>query len=484
MHTTIYAICESPLDPMMVWVGTDDGNVQLTRDGGKTWTNVTKNLGLPPNAWVSSIDAGHFDKGTAYATFDLHTFGDMRPYVCRTTDFGATWTRIAGTDAGPMRGYAHVVKEDLVNKELLFVGTEFGLWVTLDGGAQWAQYKGGDLPNVAVRDLAIHPRDNDLVVATHGRGIWIIDDITPLRALTPAVLAKDAAFIEASAPVQRLQANGGWAIGDASFAGPNPTDDATITFYQKKRHIFGDLRIEVFDESGASLGTIPSGKRRGLNRVTWGMRLKAPRVPTAATGAFGASVGPRVLPGTYTVKMTKNKDVYTTTLKVLPDPRVTWTAEDRKAEFELSMKLYGMLGDMTYAVDRITGVRKALEQRAAKLPSGDPLAGDLREAAIRTEEFRKKIVATKEGGMITGEERLREYLTGLYSDVLGFEGKPSQTQLERTDALGRELGDVVADFETWAKKELEHLNASLGTKKLDTISPISREDWETSSSAK
>ncbi|HKU77816.1 MAG TPA: hypothetical protein VJR02_28135, partial [Pyrinomonadaceae bacterium] len=162
MHTTIYSICESPKDSNQIWVGTDDGNVQLTRDGGKNWKNLTANIkGLPKNAWVSSIDAGHFDAGTAYATFDVHTFGDMRPYVYKTSDFGNTWTQIIGPSSD-VQGYAHVVKEDIVNKDLLFVGTELGLWISIDGGRQWAQYKGGDFPNVAVRDLAIHPRDKDL----------------------------------------------------------------------------------------------------------------------------------------------------------------------------------------------------------------------------------------------------------------------------------------------------------------------------------
>src|SRR2546427_6556932 len=137
MHTTIFSICESPKNPNLIWVGTDDGNVQITRDGGQTWKNVVSNIkGLPKNGWVSSIDAGHFDLGTAYATFDLHTFGDMRPYVYKTTDFGQTWTPLISPGVSavvkPVRGYAHVVKEDLVNKDLLFVGTELGLWVSLD----------------------------------------------------------------------------------------------------------------------------------------------------------------------------------------------------------------------------------------------------------------------------------------------------------------------------------------------------------------
>lgn len=484
MHTTIYAIAESPKNPNTVWVGTDDGNVQITRDGGKNWSNVVSNIqGLPKNAWVSSVEAGHFDEGTAYATFDLHMVGDMRPYAYKTTDFGKTWTAVVG-QGGPVRGYAHVVKEDLVNKDLLFVGTEFGLWVSLDGGKQWAQYKGGELPNVAVRDLAIHPRDNDLVIATHGRGIWIIDDITPLRALTPENLVKEAVFIQTRPTVQSISGGGGWVNGDAAFVGDNASDEAVLVYYQKKRHIFGDLKIEVLDADGKLLGTIPSSKRRGLNRATWSMRLKAPKVPRAATAAFGAAVGPRVLPGTYTVKMTKDKQVYTTQLLVRSDPRAKHTPPDRKAQFDLSLKLYNLLGDMTYAVERINGVRLALEDRAAKLPANDPLAKRLQAAAAQVDELRKKIVATKEGGAITGEERLREFLTDLYGNVVFYEGRPSQTQMERTDALSRELADVVKDFDAWMAKELGGTNAELGKKQLEPIKPLTREEWEKQDGAK
>ena len=477
MHETIYAIAESPRDPNVIWAGTDDGNLQLTRDGGKTWTNVVGNVpGLPRFAWVSYVDASHFDAGTAYATFDLHMFGDMRPYVFRTRDFGKTWTAIVPPESS-MKGYAHVVREDLVHRDLLFVGTELGLWISLDGGKQWAQYKGGEIPNVAVRDLAIHPRDRALVIATHGRGIWIVDDLTPLRSLTAAMLSKDAAFVPSSDVVQRIFAFGGWANGDAAFEGPNPPNDAQIVYYQRKRHIFGDLKIEVFGPDGKKLADVPSSKRRGLSRASWSMRLKPPRIPPAAVAA-GGFFGPRVLPGVYTVRMTKDKAVYETKIHVVPDPRSKHTPEDRKAEFDLAMKLYGMLGDMTYAVDRINGVRTGLEDRAGKLPSGDALAAQLRGDAGQVDAIRKKVVATTEGGAITGEERLREYLLDVYDNVVFYEGRPSQMQVERTGSLGRELADVIAEFDAWTSKNLAGINDSLKAKSLPPIEVLSREAWE------
>jgi photosystem II stability/assembly factor-like uncharacterized protein len=484
MHTTIYAIAESPKDPNLVWVGTDDGNVQVTRNGGKSWTNVTGNIsGLPKNTWVSSVEPGHFDPGTAYATFDGHTFGDLRPYVYRTTDFGQTWTSVV-SEGSPVRGYAHVVKEDLVNRDLLFVGTEMGLWVSLDNGKQWAQYKGGDLPNVAVRDLAIHQRDHALVIATHGRGIWIVDDITPLRALTADTLAKDAVFLLAKPSVQSIPAGGGWVNGDAAFVGSNPTDEAVFVYYQKKRHIFGDLKTEVLDSTGKVVGTIPSSKRRGLNRATWSMRLKAPQVPRAATAAFGAAIGPRLLPGTYTVRMTKDKQVYTTELQVVPDPRSKHTLVDRRAQFDLATKLYSLLGNMTYSVERINNVRLALDERASKLPAGDPLTVRLKAASAAVDELRRKIVATKEGGAITGEERLRENLADLYGNAVGYEGRPSATQVARADALARELGDVETAFDAWLAKGLAGINSGLTSKHLDPIKPLTRTEWDAKNAQK
>ena len=277
--------------------------------------------------------------------------------------------------------------------------------------------------------------------------------------------------------VQRISAFGGWANGDAAFVGPNPPNDALITYYLKKRHIFGDMTIEILGPDGKKLADVPSSKRRGLSRAKWSMRLKPPRIPAAAI-AFGGNLGPRVLPGTYTVRMTKDKSVYETTLHVVSDPRSKHTPEDRKAQFELAMKLYGMLDDMTFDVDRINDVRGGLLERAGKLPEGDALAATLRADADQVDALRKKIVATNEGGAITGEERLREYLIGLYDSVVVYEGRPSRIQFQRTESLKRELSDVVAGFDAWTGKNLGGINESLKSKSLTPIELLDRADWE------
>ena len=473
IHTTIYSSSESPKDKSLIWVGTDDGNLQLTRDGGKTWTNVIGNVpGLPKNSWVSWVQASNFDAATAYAAFDRHTFGDMAPYVFRTTDYGKTWTPlVTPQESRGVRGYAHVVKEDLVQPNLLFLGTEFGLFVSIDGGKNWAQFKGNHFPAVAVRDLAIQPRDNDLVLATHGRGIWIVDDITPLRALTPDLLTQEVAFVSARPVQQRIEGSGGWANGDAVFVGDNPPDAAVITYYQRARHLFGKLKLEILDESGRVLDELPASKRPGLNRVTWPMRAKPPRVPPAAQIAFAGTRGPRLVPGVYTVRLTKARKVSETKLTVGLDRRAKFSEADRKAQFDAAMKVGALFGDESALMDRILDLRKALAQGSAAVPEGDPLRKNISDFDGKVDAVRKKIVATTEGGAITGEERLREHTDQLYGSLLSYEGKPGDYLIAYIDTLNRELADATKDFEQLLAQDLPALNESLKTKGQQPIPP-------------
>jgi len=477
MNTTIYSISESPKNGEVIWVGTDDGNVQVTRDGGKKWTNVAGNVqGIGKDSWVSWVEASRYSESTAYATFDCHMTGDMKPHVYKTTDYGQSWVALPAEESGT-RGYAHVIKEDIVDPNLLFLGTEFGLWISVDGGQRWAQYKGSHFPAVAVRDLVVHPKTSDLILATHGRGIWIIDDISPLRSLTPEVLAESAGFLPLPPAPQWMETYGGWPDGDNSFNGPSRPTDAQIAYYQKSRHIFGDLKIEILDEQGKLVDTIATSKHRGVNRTTWSMHLKPPRVPPAASALFGAAVGPRVLPGTYTVKMTKGEEVYTSQLKVTLDPRATYTVADRKAQFDLVNRLAALLNHMSWGVDAIIGVRDQSLARAQKLPANDAARKQAERLAADVDKIRTKIVATKEGGMITGEERLREYLGGLYGDVNEYEGRPTDSQVARTDALAHELDDVIREFTDLTNKQLPGLNHSLEANHLPAVQVISESDW-------
>ena len=475
-HCTIFSICESPRNPQIVWVGTDDGNVQLTQDGGRTWANVARKLpGLPPNTWVSGIEAGHFDEGTAYVTFDGHQTGDMKTYVYRTTDLGKTWQSLITPD---LKGYAHVVREDLVKSRLLFVGTESGLFLSVDGGVQWAPIK-GEFPPVAVRDLAIQPRESDLLVATHGRGIWILDDLSPVRGVSPEVLAADAAFLPSRPSVMMIPASE-QRFDASEYSGRVPEEAAIVSYYLKKRHMFGDLKLEFYDAKGTLITTLPGGKRRGINRVTWPMRLKSPRVPPSGNLVpLGfAAFGPRLPEGTYGVKLFRGKDTLSSQVVLAPDPRSRHTAADRAVQQEVVLRLYRDLGTLSYIVDAVVDVRNQARARAEKLGATDVLGKRLTAVADRLEKRRKALVATREGGQIAGEEQLREKLGALYGAVNGYEGRPTNSQLNFVEVCEGMMADAQGELDGIAGKELPAINTALEGKKLEPVTALTREEWQ------
>jgi photosystem II stability/assembly factor-like uncharacterized protein len=462
MNTTIYSISESPRAAGQIWVGTDDGNVQLTRDAGKSWSNLTANIGMPKGNWISWVEASRYDPGVAYVTDDRHTVGDLAPYLYRTADYGRTWQRLVGPDTPGIRGYAHVIKEDRLNPNILFLGTEFGLFVSLNGGQSWAQFRPDNFPDgLAVRDIAVQERDDALVLATHGRGLWVIDDISPLRQLNAQTLASSAILIPSGPIQQRLQGNGGWAEGDASYAGDNPPGGATITYFQKARHVIGRMKLEILDSNGKVVDEIPTSKRRGLNRVQWSMLTKPPVVPPAASLAGSSTSGERFLPGHYTVRLTDAGQVMTEPLTITLDRRASFTEADREAQFAAAERIKGMFQRMSKVIAQINGVR----QQAAAIAQNAAAPGDVKAAAARVgakaDAMRKEIVATTEGGAITGEERLREHTDEIYGAINSVEERPTDYQMARIDALDRELKDVEAEWATFQSGDLAAFGARL-----------------------
>jgi hypothetical protein len=315
-----------------------------------------------------------------------------------------------------------------------------------------------------VRDLVVQPRDSDLIRATHGRGIWIVDDITPLRHLTPDLTSQDAAFVSARPVQQRIEANGGWVNGAAAFVGDNPQSGAVITYYQRSRQLFGKLKIEVLDANGNVLDELPASSRRGLNRVLWTMHRKAPHVPPAVQLAFAGTQGPRVPPGNYSVRMVKDGKSYDTPLTVGLDRRVKWTAADRQAQYDAAMNVYGLFNDESALFARIAGLREQVAEANKGRPASDPLQHRLADFDGKLDELRKRIVATKEGGAITGEERLREHTDQLYGAITSWDGPPSRYQLDNTDALRAELNDISANFDQLTSSQLPALNKALSGK--------------------
>jgi photosystem II stability/assembly factor-like uncharacterized protein len=462
MNTTIYSISESSRAAGQIWIGTDDGNVQITRDAGRTWANLTPNLGMPVGNWISWVEASRFDPAVAYVTDDRHAYGDMQPYLYRTADYGRTWQRLVGPGTAGVRGYAHVIKEDRLNPNILFLGTEFGLYVSLNRGQSWAQFKPNNFPDgVAVRDIALQEREDDLLLATHGRGIWVVDDISPLRSLSAPILASTVSLVPSRPLEQRIEGNGGWAEGDASYAGENPADGAVITYYQKARHVIGRMKLEILDSSGKVVDELPTSKRRGLNRVVWSMRTKPPLVPPAASLAGSSTQGERFLPGTYTVRLTKAGQVVSEPLTISLDRRATFNVADRQAQFAASERVKGLFARMSKVVAEINGVR----QQAGALSASPSAPADVKAAAAqlsdKADTLRKQIVATKEGGAITGEERLREHVDQIYGAINSVEDRPTAYQMARIDALDRELSEVEKQWAAMQAADVASFNAKL-----------------------
>lgn len=267
-HCTIISIAESSLNPAIIWVGTDDGNVQVTRDGGTTWTNTRENIpDVPQGIWCSRVEASHHLEGTAYATFDGHRSDDFSPYVFKTTDFGATWINISSNL--PEGHSVYVIREDHKNLNLLFVGTEFACFVSLDGGQNWSRFM-TDMPTVAFHDLIIHPRDYDLVAGTHGRSIWIVDDLTPLQQMSPEVLEQDMYLFESRQATKWQRVSLGRQQSFFKFRGENPQSGAFIHYYLKSTPT-EKVTIVIEDLSSKRQKVINANNKPGLNQVRWNM---------------------------------------------------------------------------------------------------------------------------------------------------------------------------------------------------------------------
>ena len=339
MHTTIYSISESPKNAER-----DLGRHRRRQRAAHARRRQELDQRRRQRARACRrargcqwVEAGRFDAGTAYATFDRHTFGDMAPYVYETTRLRQDLERARRAGRKGVRGYAHVIKEDPVKPDLLFLGTEFGLWISIDGGATWAQFKGGDFPAVAVRDIAFQKRDGDLVLATHGRGIWIIDDLTPLRALDDEDARRRPRSCRRgrSSSASARSAAGSKAMrgSPARIRRPAPM----ITYYQGTATSSASSRSTSSTTRASSSTRSRRASAAASTASTWSMRVKPPRVPPAAQIAFNSTQGPRVRRARTRVRMTKGKEVDETKIDVGLDRRAPYTAADRKAQYDAAM---------------------------------------------------------------------------------------------------------------------------------------------------
>ena len=438
-YATIFTIAESTLDENVIWAGTDDGNVQVTQDGGKTWTNTVENIqGLPANTWCYHIEASTFDKGTAYAVFDGHSNNDMQPYAYKTTDFGQTWTTIITDD---VIGFARNIQEDYVNPNLLFLGTEFGLYITLDGGKSWKKFT-NNMPSVAVHFIDLQKRTNDLVMGTHGRGVIIIDDISPLREITDEVLEQNVHFFETVPAVIDETSSFGARFGtETEFVGNPKSTMAKFVYYLKKRHTFGKMTMEIQDMDGNLIQEVDPGKSKGINIVRWNMRGKTPKTAKTDIALRHGASPPQVLAGTYKVVLKKGKETYEQTFGVLNDKASPLSQEEHEFRYNTIKKINDMTEELAYLVYELDAMIDLSEkEKNSKMTE-------------KLNSFKKTLIITT-GDAYTGaaEPELKEKILILNRKVNGNYDKPSTSDLANLRLLTDKFSEAEEDFAKLKKK--------------------------------
>ena len=409
-YDTIFALAESPVVKGLLWVGTDDGLIQLTRDDGKTWTNVTPK-DVPQWSRISQVEASPFDAGTAYIAADLHQSDDLHSYIYKTNDYGKTWAKI--TNGIPDRTFARTVREDPKRRGLLYAGTEEGVYVSFNDGADWRALK-LNLPTAPVHDLIV--KDNDLVVATHGRAFWILDDLTPLRQYSDDIAQKDA-FLYQPAAAYRIQAGASGEVHPSKRTGQNPPAGAVIYYFLKDApKPESEVKIEILDSAGSAIRKFSSAETEtleeppdpddkkpekeikaeaGLNRFVWNLRYEeAHRVPGYYLWEYGGGArGPVAVPGKYQVRLTVGGKTQTAPLEVKLDPRVNVSQSDLEQQLSLLLQDREELNRVYDTVNQIQDVRSQLAGLKRRLPEN----ASVKNIADSADNLEKKLVAVRDG---------------------------------------------------------------------------------------
>jgi photosystem II stability/assembly factor-like uncharacterized protein len=435
-YGTIFDIAPSMLDGKRIWVGTDDGLVQLTVDGGTHWQNVTP-TGIAPWGRVDTVEASHADMRRAYVAIDRHVMGDPRPYILVTDDSGATWRTIV--NGLPRDQYVHVVREDYWNPDVLYAGLEQGVWVSLDRGAHWESLR-LNLPSVAIHDMRIQLRSRDLVLATHGRGFWILDDVTALSGLSQAVAARTPAL---SAPRTAYTWYRWWAsyygtqpdeccLSAGMYAGDDPPEGALFTYYLP---VSTHTWIEVLDAQGRRVRCFDAPSDAGVQRTSWDLTETPPVEWRRAREWNRGGPGATVLAARYTVRLHAGNSTVDRPLDVEPDPRASWTP----AEYEQRYRFVSELNDELSQIDTALNRLDSLVTLSQLAPSGVEGKGDR-----VTRQFTSGVVNSEDDQLMP--DRLRERLTILQGGVALSQGPPSAAQLREAQAIRAQFDVAMASY--------------------------------------
>jgi photosystem II stability/assembly factor-like uncharacterized protein len=481
-YPNLVSFAESPKKAGLYYAGSDDGVVSVSRDDGANWANVTSKVpGLPQNTYVSELKPSRFDEATVYATFDGHRLNDFNTYVYASRDYGQTWQSIAGDlpkgqsgqsgQSGQFGEVARTITEDLKNPDVLYLGTERGLYVTLDRGKQWTRVK-ANLPTVPIYEITLHPRDNAMILATHGRGVWILDDLTPFQQFA-AARSKDAFLFDIRAAAQSNQAGDRMREfeGDAQFLGKNPDVGASFNYFLKAPA--KSVALSVKDSSGKIVrelsGDALKGKTgAGVNATLWDLRVEPLPQPRAQQqgqqgqgggggGGFGGGGlnGPFALPGQYQVTLkVDDKEIATNTFTVEGDPDITIAEADRRAAFDAAMELHRMQKTFNDASDTVVALNQRLTAMRQAVKDNKDAPATLK---TKVEEFAKKFqpaglqfgVGTPDP-LTTGDfsafaRALRVRIGQLKSGIMASTSRPTETQSRQIPEVRAAMDKAIQD---------------------------------------
>ncbi len=508
-HSTIISFAESPAQPGVLWAGTDDGNLQVSRDHGGTWTNVIGNLrGQPAFSPVSHVEPSRLEPGTAWAAFDRHMFDDFQPHLYETTDFGDTWKRLP-TDGIPATAWIWVLRQDPRNAALLWVGTELGLYASHDRGRHWARLHPGKLPTVAVHDLLVHPRDNDLILGTHGRGIWILDDATVLQQWNDAIAEQPAQLFDLRPALRFPSQFTRYGLGDAAHKAPNPPAGALITYFlaesleeeepeeaeeqiQVREDEAGGMEtaegeeeedddderiaIEILDSAGVVIRTLEAEdlpKKKGVNRLAWDLAMDEPfarqEEEEEEEDAFGGPPrGPMVLPGTYAVRLTVDGRTWEKPVEVRVDPSLDLDPDELTTQHAAALRLHRMIDGVHRALRGLDVLAAQLEarretSRLLELELPDELTQALEDHEEAAEKLLASLARDEEKPFWSESPRLSERLGDLFDSVDGQFASPTAAQQAYLEELAAEYGERIAAVNPFFAERVSALNDGLAT---------------------
>jgi photosystem II stability/assembly factor-like uncharacterized protein len=460
-YGNITTVSESPLKKGLLYAGTDDGNLQISLDGGENWKNIIDKIKqLPEKIYVSRVITSNFEEGRAYATFDNHRNDDFAPYVYCTNDYGENWQPISNDI--PNGDVVNVICEHHKNPDLLFLGTERGVNVSINRGQKWMPIK-ANLPVMPVDDIAIHPRENDLLLGTHGRGIWILDDITPFEHLTPEVLNSPIHLFdirEATIFNPRSRKYTGTPFGHKIFVAPNPPFGAIISYFLKEDTKKG-VKIIIRSKDGKAVNEIKGPNKSGINRVEWNLRYSS---PSSRNGEILREQGPFVLPGEYQVSLELEKIKTTKTVKLVGDPRIDVTFKELKAQHDALYALHELFPALVSATKVSKELKDQLDTLIQRINSKKTpvlIRKKIRALALELREIRTSLIGNPALGRLSILKSVRGRFNSLTESLERYMGRPTTQQLKLVQKTTEELRRLVKRLNKLIQDELNELNILL-----------------------